>query len=229
MAALPKALARGLNITLDTRVKTVRARVDRWEIVTDAGETTDSHVIISVPAPQLAAILGDTHAIVQQAARAVMQPCLTLMAAFERNTPVPFVTRRDANAELTWIARNGTKPGRSTAYQAWVAQAHPGWSAAHIDADRAETKAQMVDLLCQALDVAPAKLCHAGLQGWRYGLVETPLGQPFISHRTLWAGGDWCCGPKVQDAWRSGTDIAAKVLSSLNLPTSMRPEAAKDA
>lgn len=215
MAALPKALAHGLDVTLNTRVTSVRARGPLWEIETDKGKTTASHVVVTVPAPQLAAILGETHVIVQQAARAVMYPCLTLMAAFDRNTPTPFVTRRDADAVLTWIAQNDTKPARSKAYRTWVAQANPHWSATHIDVDRSEIKTQMVDLLCSELHVAPSKLRHAGLQGWRYGLVDEPLGQPFLSDGTLWAGGDWCCGPKVQDAWLSGTKIASDLVSGM--------------
>ena len=135
MAALPRALANGLDITLNTRVTTVRARCGLFQIETDAGKTTASHVVITVPAPQLAPILGETHPLVQRASNVVMRPCLTLMAAFNRDTPAPFVTRRDANALLTWIAKNDTKPGRSTAYQTWVAQANPDWSAANIDAD----------------------------------------------------------------------------------------------
>jgi predicted NAD/FAD-dependent oxidoreductase len=124
MAALPKALAKGLDVTLNTRVTTVRACGGFCEINTDAGKTTASHVVVTVPAPQLATILGETHAIVKQASHAVMRPCLTLMAAFNRDTPAPFMTRRDANSLLTWIAQNNTKPGRSTAYQTWVAQAN---------------------------------------------------------------------------------------------------------
>lgn len=226
MAALPKALAYGLDVTLNTLVTTVVGRGALWEIETDVGKMMASHVVVTVPAPQLAPILGETHAIVQRSTSAVMRPCLTLMAAFDRDTPAPFVTRRDANALLTWIAQNNTKPGRSTAYQTWVAQAHPDWSEAHIDADRSEIKTRMVDLLCSALGVAPSKIRHAGLQGWRYGLVETNLGQPFLSEGTLWAGGDWCCGPKVQDAWRSGTDIAASVLRTLKTSAPVRSEVA---
>lgn len=215
MAALPKALAHGLSVTLNTRVTNVTARGPIWEIGTDAGKMTASHVVLTVPAPQLAAILGETNPIVEQAARAVMRPCLTLMAAFDRDTPAPFLARRDADAVLTWIAQNDTKPGRSKVYRTWVAQAHPEWSAAHIDADSLEVKTQMVDMLCSALRVEPSKLRHASVQGWRYGLVEKPLGQPFLSDGTLWAGGDWCCGPKVQDAWRSGAKIASDLLSGV--------------
>lgn len=215
MTALPKALAESLDVTISTRVLRLVPRGPVWELQTEAGNTTATHVIVTVPAPQLAALLGEAHSVVEQAAAAVMRPCLTLMAAFDPGTPTPFLTRRDATAVLTWIARNDAKPGRNRMYRSWVAQAHPDWSAAHIDADRADTKAKMVDLLCAEIGADPAALRHAGLQGWRYGLVETPVGQPFLQQGMLWAGGDWCLGSKVQDAWRSGTEIAQSVVQSL--------------
>ena len=228
MSALPKALARELEVTLNSRVIALTANDALWKIETETEEIQASHVVITVPAPQLAPILGETHPIVQKAASVVMNPCLTLMAAFDQGTPAPFVTRRDTTAILSWIARNDTKPGRATAYQTWVAQARPDWSAAHTDADRATVEGQMVELLCDELGVDPSFLRHAGLQGWRYGFVEKPLGERFISNETLWAGGDWCCGPKIQDAWRSGTAIAADVLRVLNKTASTGPVSEAD-
>ena len=47
-------------------------------------------------------------------------------------------------------------------------------------------------------------------------LHETPLGKSFLTDGMLWAGRDWCRGAKVQDAWRSGVDIAANVLRTLD-------------
>ena len=226
MAALPKALAQDLDVTLNTRVVTVKEGANVYEIETDAGKTTASHTIITVPAPQLTPILGETHVIVQQASRVLMRPCFTLMAAFSHDTVAPFVTKRAANSVLPWIAQNDTKPGRSRPFQTWIAQAHPDWSTTNIDVDRSEIKAQMVNLLCSELGMDPFKICHSDLHGWRYGLVEKPLGQSFLTHKMLWAGGDWCCGPKVQDAWQSGSDIAANVLHTLELSSSVRSEVA---
>ena len=228
MSAFPKALARGLDITLNCRVTTLTAHDALWKIETEAEEIQASHVAITVPAPQLAPILGETHPIVQKAASVVMNPCLTLMAAFDQDTPTPFVTRRDATAILSWIARNDTKPGRATAYQTWVAQENPDWSAAHIDEDRATVICQMVELLCDELGVDPSFLRHAGLQGWRYSFVEKPYGKPFISYGTMWAGGDWCCGPKIQDAWQSGSAIAADILRVLDKTASTGPVSEAD-
>ena len=45
---------------------------------------------------------------------------------------------------------------------------------------------------------------------------DLPIGKSFLKDGMLWAGGDWCRGAKVQDAWRSGVDIAANVLRTLD-------------
>ncbi|MEM6500188.1 MAG: FAD-dependent oxidoreductase, partial [Pseudomonadota bacterium] len=222
MAALPKALAKGLDVSLNTRVTALRQRGARWEIDTETDSFEASHVIITIPAPQIGPIIGETHPVAQAASNANMLSCFTLMAAFDQETPTPFVTLRDADAILTWIARNDTKPERPSKYRSWVAQASPQWSATHLNADREETKAQMLEMLCAALGVNPNKLRHAGLQAWRYGLVAEPLGRPFVSHGTLWAGGDWCCGSKAQDAWYSGTQIAHSILQTLDFPAAVR-------
>lgn len=215
MAAFPKALAVGLDVTVATRVTRVAPTRSGWRIETEADVYDAAHLVMTVPAPQVPGLIGAEHPVAQAAARARMLPCLTLMAAFDPDAPAPFVTRRDPGADLTWIARNDTKPGRSAAFRTWVAQASPGWSAAQIDADREGVKAQMAAMLCDALGADPAMLRHTGLQGWRYAFVAGPLGQDFLRDGTLWAGGDWCLGPKLQDAWLSGTRIAQSVLQSM--------------
>lgn len=58
MAALSKALAEGLDVTLDTRVIGVTARGAGWEITTEAGKVHATHVILTVPSPQLLPILS---------------------------------------------------------------------------------------------------------------------------------------------------------------------------
>ncbi|MEL7164360.1 MAG: FAD-dependent oxidoreductase [Pseudomonadota bacterium] len=222
MSALPKALAEGLDVTLATRMVNVTEEKDGWHIQTETGQTTATHLVITVPAPQLSPLLGQEHHLVQSASKAVFAPCLTLMAVLDADTSAPFVTRRDAAANLTWIARNDSKPDRVTGPQTWVAQAHPDWSARHINNDRDETKARMAEMLCDVLQVETKRVQHTGLQGWRYGLVQTPLGRPFLSHGTLWIGGDWCIGGKVQDAWCSGTAIAADLLQHAFLADATR-------
>ena len=57
MAVLPKVLAHDLNVTLNTRVATLRECGEVYQIETDAGRMTASHTVITVPGPQLTPIL----------------------------------------------------------------------------------------------------------------------------------------------------------------------------
>ena len=49
---------------------------------------------------------------------------------------------------------------------------------------------------------------------WRYAFADVPLGSPFLWDRKLQLGvcGDWCLGRRVEDAWRSGADLAEYIL-----------------
>jgi predicted NAD/FAD-dependent oxidoreductase len=47
--------------------------------------------------------------------------------------------------------------------------------------------------------------------------VIKALGQPYLrsDDGTLWLGGDWCLGPRVEAAWESGDTIGRALLLHL--------------
>lgn len=214
MAALPKALAEGLDVIRQVRVTEVVADATGFLLETEAGPFAARRVVLTVPAPQIAPLIGADHPVGRAAARAVMRPCLTLMAALPAGTPAPFVVRRDPGGPLRWIALDTSKPGRGRGVRAWVAQAGPDWSAARIDDDRDTVAREMLGLLSAAIGADPAEALHAVAHGWRYGLVETPLGRPFVVADGLRAAGDWCLGATAADAWRSGEAAARELLDT---------------
>jgi predicted NAD/FAD-dependent oxidoreductase len=56
---------------------------------------------------------------------------------------------------------------------------------------------------------------HLAAHRWRYALVETPLGAPFLhdAARGLGACGDWCLGPRIESAWLSGVALGRALLT----------------
>ena len=212
MSALAHALSNGLDVRQQVRVGTVRADGGGWLVqVGDATEPFD-RVVITVPAPQLAGLLGQDHAVVKKLAEVRFAPCLTLMAATK--APPPFAARRDADDPLAWIAQDSSKPGRPHAGPTtWVAQAGTAFSAKHLELDPAAMVASMLPLLGDRLGIGPDHFSHASAHRWRYARVTHPLGQPFLSvDGTLFVGGDWCLGPRVEAAWLSGDAMGRAVL-----------------
>ena len=213
MSALPKALGAGLDIRQNAQVTRLVAGAEGWVVHLADRTLRAAKVVVTVPAPQVAALLGADHPLVTALRGVRLAPCLALMAAV--GGPAPFITRKDADDPLSWIAQDSAKPGRPQAHGAlWVAQAGAAFSAAHLEGDPATLTARMLPLLCDRIGADPASVTHAAAHRWRYARVTQPLGQPFLrsDDGTLHLGGDWCLGARVEAAWDSGTAIADDLL-----------------
>jgi predicted NAD/FAD-dependent oxidoreductase len=214
MSGLPRALAAGLAVQGGTEVTRVAPGGTGWQVTAGERVAQAARVVLTVPAPQVAPLLGLGHPLVPALAPVHMAPCLTLMAAFPADAPAPFVSRRLDDGPLAYIARDSSKPRRPGGAVTWVAQAAPDWSAAHVEADRAEIAGRMLPLLCEATGATPGSACYQDAHRWRYARVTAPLGRPFLRDATgtLYLGGDWCLGARVEAAWTSGTAIARDIL-----------------
>jgi hypothetical protein len=62
MSSLPRAMAAGLNVQPDRQVTTVRAVSGGWELDIGLARSETRHLVITVPAPQAAALLWVEHA-----------------------------------------------------------------------------------------------------------------------------------------------------------------------
>jgi hypothetical protein len=214
MSALPKALGAGLDIRQNTQVLRLTPDTGGWLLHLADGTLRAASVVITVPAPQVASLLGADHPLVAPLGAVEMAPCLTLMATVAG--PAPFVTRKDPDDPLSWIAQDSAKPGRPQAHGTlWVAQAGIAFSMAHLEDDPATLTARMLPLLCDRLGASHDTVTHASTHRWRYARVTQPLGQPFLcsDDASLYLGGDWCLGARIEAAWDSGTAIAAGLLA----------------
>lgn len=215
MNALARHLAQGLDIRCGVQVSGIHRDGDEWVVVPDGAPHRCDRIVLTVPAPQIAGLIGATHPLLDALAGVRMDPCLTLMAALTSQAPRPFVSRADDEDALAWIALDASKPDR-TAEATWVAQASPAWSAAHLELDPAALTTLMLPMLCDRLGAPLSCVTHAAAHRWRHARVATPLGRPFLrdATRTLHAGGDWCLDARVEAAWTSGDAIARDILAS---------------
>lgn len=214
MSAIPKAIGVGLDIRHGVQATRLVQDGDAWVVQSDDGPIRAKRVVVTVPAPQVAGLLGPDHPLVAALAPVRMAPCLTLMAATK--APAPFVTRQDSDDVLTWIAQDSTKPGRPQGNAAlWVAQAGEAFSTQHLEQDPAAIAAAMLPHFCDRLGMTQTAVTHAAAHRWRYARVTQALGQPFLisADATLYLGGDWCIGARIEAAWDSGTAIADDILA----------------
>lgn len=217
MSSLAKALAVELDVRQSVDVTAIRPDEGGWQVLAGGVCFSAARVVVTVPAPQVAGLLGAHHPLAALLGGVQIDPCLTLMAGI--TAPPPFVTREAPDEPIGWIAQDSAKPGRpADGAVAWVAQAGPAFSAAHLDDDPAAIAARMLPMLCDQLGVTADRVTHAVAHRWRYARVSAPLGEPFLRDAggSLYLGGDWCIGPRVEAAWTSGTDIADDLLAQMS-------------
>jgi hypothetical protein len=214
MSGLPRALAEGLDVSQGVTATAVRPAGPLWQVATDATVIEAERVVLTVPAPQVAALIGADHPLAARLEDVRIAPGLTLMAAFPADAPAPFASRRFEDGPLAFIARDSSKPGRPDGAVTWVAQAGPAWSTAHLDEDTATIAQRMLPLLCAEIGAAADSALYTAAHRWRYARVTTPLGQPFLTDATgtLQLGGDWCLAGRVEAAWTSGRAIAEDIM-----------------
>lgn len=214
MSVIHKALGAGLEIRQNAQVARLVQNDDGQMLHLDTATMRAARVVVTVPAPQVADLLGAEHRLVAALAPVQLAPCLTLMGAVA-GIP-PFVTRQDADDPLAWTAQDSAKPGRTQSATAqWVAQAGEAFSQTHLEETLTEITALMLPLLCDRLGVTRDQVTHAAAHRWRYASVTQALGQPFLRSpdATLYVGGDCCIGPRVDAVCINGTAIANDILA----------------
>ncbi|MEL6233134.1 MAG: FAD-dependent oxidoreductase [Pseudomonadota bacterium] len=218
MSALPKRLAQGLEVRQQTQVTALQSGDEGWRVETTNGVFQANRLVLTAPSPQTAALLAPVDPALSAAALASRyDPCLTLMLETAPEAAGSPAVMREADGPTAWLARDNSKPGRPAGDgigALWVAQAGPDWSRAHLELSPPEIAEQMLPVVTQRLGLDLAQIRSASAHRWRYARVATPLDAPFVKNSagTLYAGGDWCLGPRVEAAWLSGTAIAEALL-----------------
>lgn len=227
MSGLPRALASGLDLRLATEVTEIRRTDTGWTVIAGEECFVADRVVVAVPAPQVPPLLGDDHRFLAALDAVEMVPCLALMAAFPADSAAPFVSQHTPKATLGFVARNSSKPGRTDMVTTWVAQAGPEFSATHLEESTDEISRRLLTLLCERIGVDPSVALYVDAHRWRYARVTAALGKPFMRDEsgTLYLGGDWCLGARVEAAWISGTEIARDILAQAGL---VRPTSGQD-
>jgi hypothetical protein len=209
MAAPLKAMAADHDIRWNTFVGGVSREGRVWRLhLKEGDEAPFDAVIIALPAEQAMPLLAlNDFDFMNRSAASVSQPCWTGLFAFDAPLETSSPVLRDGRV-LAWAARNTSKPDRAGP-EAWVAQAQPAWSQAHLE----RTPDEVADLLLAELFEITGSTPRAPLarhaHRWRFakstGLDIGPLWNPTLR---LGVCGDWLLTPRVESAWLSGHHLA---------------------
>jgi renalase len=234
MDAVPRAWARPLleagAIELNTHVTRIeRDTMDkgRWQLQTSGtGDSVHVYsgfdtVLLALPAAPAAALLrASSQAALSRAMDGVeVAPCWSLMLAFPNAVHPTLVTlgpqwnaALSTHHRIAWLARESSKPGRSTV-ERWTVQASPAWSQEHLDDDELTVIAKLQKAFAEVTGIR-AEPSHAQVHRWRNAKTLKPLGKSMLwdAGQGLGACGDWCLGHRAEDAFVSGLELALAVV-----------------
>jgi len=212
MNAPIKAMAEKANVTFGARIDSIRAVGTGWKLQgADAPREIFDAVISAVPAEQVAQLLDQNAPEIAALAEAtVSDPCWTMMVAF-KDRPDLADTIRDAGA-IGWAARNSSKPGRADK-ECWVVQGSPEWSRKYLEEQPAAVICLLLDQLRKHAGGKLPRVCHVDAHRWRYAMCgDAGRGAMWDTDTRIGACGDWLHGPRVENAFLSGWELAQQII-----------------
>lgn len=211
MSSIPKHIGRNLEIRQGTQVTAVHPVAGGWHVHAPDYEAKFDRVVLTVPAPQVAPIIGDGHPLSGSAKAIAFDPCLTLMAVLAGEARVG--AKSVDQGPLERVSCQSFRPG-SPAATCWVAQADAAFSRAHLETKLEDIPALLLPHLLKHTGHAPGEVQTAIGHRWRYARATEPLGKAYLGGDGLglFVGGDWCLGREIEHAWDSGRAIAEAIL-----------------
>jgi predicted NAD/FAD-dependent oxidoreductase len=185
-----------------------------WLTVNDTLRGPYDFVVSTIPAPQAQVITSDTGDGFDKAlGRVKIAPSWALMLIFKEALRTDLMSWRSEHLILGWIGRNSSKAGRESRGDSWTVHATPEWSEAFLEISKEEAAKKLFEAFAEIIPV-DSELVIKTAHRWRYAQTIKPLGKPYVSDasNTLFVGGDWCLGARVEYAFHSGTAIANAIL-----------------
>ena len=219
MDALARHLAADLDIALDSEVRALRPQENGWRLTLPADTPTPKDtasfdvVLLAAPPARAAPLLADAPQLADAVRDVTLNPCWALTVVFEEAMDLPFDGAFVHDAPLSWVADNGSKPGRREG-TCWVLHGSPTWSSRHRENSPNAVTEALLQAFFEATGAAPQTPRFTQLTLWNDAIASTPLdvGCLWDPARRLGVCGDWCHGSRVEGALLSGMAMAGRVL-----------------
>ncbi len=220
MESLAEHLATDLQIEVETEVAKVEQGKNSYRLMSkddrDLGEF--DIVLWNCPPKQVERLVAQSCDWTVELSKVDMVPCWAVMLALESRWDAPFDGAFINDGSLAWIARDSSKPSRPKVMDTWVLHSTVAWAIENLDVSKESAIASLTQEAERVTGFKMPKSCVARAHRWLYSRPNESLPKSSLWDDTnqLGACGDWCGGPRVEGALKSGMALAGKVLGSLH-------------
>ena len=189
---------------------------NRWQLTDRNQDTYGPYeaVIIAAPPPQAAGLIESSSKLRDGIRKVKMQPCLAVMAAFEKPLDLSFDAAFVHDSPIRWAARNSSKPGRP-ATECWVFHADAKWSLEQAGVDAEASVRSLIDSFFKSIGQTPVDPIFYQTRYWKTAAAANPLNVGCLWDAALKIGlcGDWCQMSRFEGAALSGMAMAGRILN----------------
>jgi hypothetical protein len=213
MNSIAKYLAQDIAIHINTRIVKLEQQ-GKWQLTDEQGHEYNDFdwVICTAPAPQAVDLLPKTFVYYDELKAVKMRACFSLMLGFDTPLPLDFESAHLTHSDLSWIAVNSHKPGRTEPYTLMV-HSSAAYADAHFHDDRDMVMAHLISETSRILghDVSLAQ--YKTVHGWLYANNATQPESAVLldTKQQLAACGDWCLGGRVEGAFMAAFNLVTKL------------------
>ncbi|MFM1945291.1 MAG: hypothetical protein RI897_4273 [Verrucomicrobiota bacterium] len=225
MTAIPKLLAKELDIALKTKATAIRPTGQGWTINTEQADPLHARsLILTAPVPQALTLLNAGQTQLPDDIRLCLEriqyaPCLALMVSLPLPSKLPTPGGMWFQQEpLAWMADNTTKGVSTAPGSAVTIHAAPDFSSRHWETPEEEVTTLLLNAASPWLGSHPL---HTQLHRWRYSHPLHTHPTPCLALRQpkpVVFAGDAFGGAKVEGAALSGLAAARELHSILLKP-----------
>jgi predicted NAD/FAD-dependent oxidoreductase len=219
MENLAQNLSKDLAIELNSEVSAVELGAGGYRLTSNTNQALGEFDIVlwNCPPAQVEALLPYQCHWRTELASVEMEPCWAVMLGLENRWNLPIDGAFINLGSLGWIARDSSKPHRPQQMDSWVLHSTKAWAAQNLDTAKETVIAELIQEVQEVTNHQLPKVAVANAHRWRYSKPKESLKQPALWDDENWLGacGDWCGGPRVEGAIKSGKALAEQVMRSL--------------
>lgn len=213
MNSIGQYLAKNIDVRFNQLITGIKKIESNWFLETQVSDYGPfDWVLVAIPAEQAQAILPESVYPTINLQDVTMQPCFTLMLAYEQPNFFDWDAAFVSKSLLSWVSVNSSKPKRA-AHLTVVAMSTNDWARTNFDMSESSVVEEMLTELAKITGKNLAGASYTKLKRWKYANAsrQAPTLELIDPSSQLACCGDWCISGRVESAFMSSLSLANKI------------------